>query len=40
MTNKKRKAISILYPDKEYSKLNKVKGVVKFTQKNNKLYIR
>lgn len=40
MTNKKRKAISILYPDKEYSKLNKVRGVVKFTQKNNKLYIR
>ena len=34
-----KKAISILYPDKEYSKLNNVRGVVKFTQKNNTVYI-
>ena len=40
--NKKnnRKAVAILYPDIHYSKKNKVKGKVYFTQKNNKLYIK
>jgi Cu-Zn family superoxide dismutase len=32
-------AVAILHPDKHYSKKNRVKGRVKFTQKNNKLYI-
>ena len=37
--NKVKKAVAILHPDKHYSKKNRVKGRVKFTQKNNKLYI-
>jgi Cu-Zn family superoxide dismutase len=38
--NKKfKQAVAILHPDKHYSKKNRVKGRVKFTQKNNKLYI-
>ena len=38
--SKTRKAVAILYPDKHYSKKNKVNGHVNFTQKNNKLTIR
>lgn len=38
--NKNRKAVAILYPDKHYSKNNKVKGKVYFTQKNKKLHIK
>jgi len=38
--NKIRKAVAILYPDKHYSKNNKVKGQVYFTQKNKKLHIK
>ena len=39
--NKKKvkQAVAILHPAKHYSKKNRVKGRVKFTQKNNKLYI-
>lgn len=36
----KKQAVAILHPDKHYSKNNKVKGTVYFTQKNNKLYIK
>ena len=39
-TRKIKKAVAILHPDKNYSKKNKVKGKVYFTQKNNKLYIK
>ena len=39
--NKKtKKAIAILYPDRHFSKNNKVNGVVSFLQKNNKITIK
>ena len=39
--NKKKvkRAVAILHPDKHYSRKNRVKGRVNFTQKSNKLYI-
>lgn len=36
----KKHAVAILYPDKHYSKKNRVEGTVRFTQKNKKLYIK
>ena len=39
-TKKPKCAVAILYPDKHFSKHNNVKGMVRFTQKNNKLYIK
>jgi superoxide dismutase, Cu-Zn family len=38
--SKTRKAVAILYPDKHYSKKNKVNGRVNFTQRDNKLTIK
>jgi Cu/Zn superoxide dismutase len=38
-TKKTKRAVAILYPDKHFSKNNKVKGIVRFTQKKNNLYI-
>ena len=35
-----KRAVAILYPDKHYSKKNRVQGKINFTQKNNKLYIK
>ena len=40
MRNKTKRAVAILYPDKHYSKKNKVNGIVKFSQKNKKINIR
>lgn len=39
-SNKVKKAVAILVPDKHFSKKNNVKGIVYFTQKNKKLNIK